>query len=264
MSGLPGGRPASTLLRASEPDAFRPMFRSSKKKLNLKRCLVPEGHFWMGTKGESFDAGPVHKVYVSAFEMAQYPVLNQDYGVYLKKSGEDPPEQWGDPKFDDPRQPVVGVNWHEARKYCQWLSEQTGSNIRLPTEAEFEKAARGGLQHMTYPWGHEREAGRYKVHEGPLEAPYAAGTNPPNAYGLYDMVSNVHQWCLDGYDPDFYSESPERNPQGAEGTPMKVARGWSWTREDLIGRVAARTSLAPYFRVNDFGIRWVIGYKVEW
>lgn len=238
------------------------MFRT-RKKLTLKRCLIPEGHFLMGSAGDTFDEGPVHKVYVSAFEMARYPVRNRDYELFLKDTDEDPPQWWEDSRFNEPDQPVVGVNWHEARRFCAWLGEETGHNMRLPTEAEFEKASRGGLQGKVYPWGNDREEGHYKLDRGPLDAPYKPGTNPPNAYGLHDMVSNVHQWCLDGYDPDYYEHSEERNPLGAEGVPMRVARGWSFTQEDLIGRCAARASLSPYFRVNDFGFRWVIGYKID-
>lgn len=229
-------------------------------KPSLKRCLVPEGTFDMGTPGESFDEGPVHSVYLAAFEMAQYPVLNADYGRFLKKTGLEPPPWWNEPPFADPGQPVVGVNWNEARSYCEWLSEQSDLNIRLPTEAEFEKAARAGLRRATYPWGNDRCAGGYELHHGPLRSPYRSGLNPPNGYGLFDMVSNVYQWCLDGYDPDYYATSPSRHPTGIEGAAMRSARGWSWTEEDLVGRCAARASLAPYFRVHDFGFRWVIAY----
>lgn len=234
------------------------------EKLNLKRCLVPEGQFLMGSADENaFDEGPVHRVYVAAFEMAQTPVTNHDYGIFLKKAKKEPSEWWENSAFNDPEQPVVGVNWHEAKEYCEWLSKKTGHNIRLPTEAEFEKAARGGLHGKKYPWGDEVSAGRYRIKVGPLESPYKMKANPPNAYGLFDMVSNVHQWCLDGYDPNYYEESPERKPMGPVSFDRRAARGNSWKEDDLIATCAQRTSLAPYFRCDDFGFRWVIGFKVE-
>lgn len=234
--------------------------RLFSRKPVLKRSLVPEGSFEMGTPGESFDEGPPHTVTVAAIEMAQYPVTNAEYGLYLRRTGAQPPPWWRKAGFSDPGQPVVGVNWHEARQYCEWLSQLTELHIRLPTEAEFEKGARAGLRGATYPWGNDRAKGGYSVACGPLAGPYRCGINPPNGFGLYDMVSNVYQWCLDGYDPDYYRTSPARNPTGREGAAMRSARGWSWTEEDLIGRCAARASLAPYFRVHDFGFRWVIAY----
>ena len=237
---------------------------TSKKKPNLKRCLVPEGPFMMGTKGDTFDESPAHRAYVSAFEMAQTPVLNRDYASFLRKNKDvDPPPWWEDSGFNDPDQPVVGVNWHEAKEYCSWLGTKTGMNLRLPTEAEFEKAARSGLQRMDYPWGNDIEKSGYKLTEGPLEAPYGSGTNPRNAYGLFDMVSNVFQWCLDRYDPKYYEEADERNPMGSQRTGQRAARGGSWKEETLIHRCATRGSLAPYFRCDDFGFRWIVSFKVD-
>lgn len=228
---------------------------------DLQRSLVPEGRFVMGSEGESFDESPAHRVYISAFEMAKTPVLVRDYALFLQDTDTDPPDTWDDPAFSDPEKPVVGVNWHEANAYCDWLSKQCGLKIRLPTEAEFEKAARGGRQGRKYPWGDRLEQCNYRITEGPLDGPYRTGENPPNGFGLYDVVSNVHQWCLDGYDPDFYAESPERNPVAQGTSEQKVARGHSWKEERLVTRCAARTRMASYFRCDDFGIRWVAAYQ---
>jgi len=236
----------------------------SKKKLKLKRCLVPEGAFMMGTRGETFDESPAHRVYVSAFEMAQTPVINADYGLFLRENKDvDPPQWWEDPDFNDPQQPVVGVNWHEAKEYCAWLGRKVGMNMRLPSEAEFEKAARAGLQGKEYPWGNDVAKSGFTLTEGPLKGPYKPRATPANSYGLFDMVSNVYQWCLDRYDPIYYSESEERNPMGSHRSGQRAARGGSWNRDNLINRCAARCSLAPYFRCNDFSFRWISSFKVD-
>lgn len=227
------------------------------RKLNLRRCLIPEGHFLMGDDAGAFDEKPAHQIYVSAFEMAVLPVLNRDYAIYIKKTKTDPPAKWTDPQFSNPEQPVVGVNWHDASAYCDWLSNVSGYQIRLPTEAEWEKAARGGHRGFSYPWGNDPAASGLSGLKGPLESPRPAGRSRPNGYGLFDMVTNVYQWCLDSYDPDYYQESAEQNPQGPGYSDQHVARGGSWREENLVARCAARNRLAPYFRCDDFGLRWV-------
>ncbi|HSR66577.1 MAG TPA: SUMF1/EgtB/PvdO family nonheme iron enzyme [Acidobacteriota bacterium] len=229
------------------------------RKVNLRRCVVPEGHFWMGS-AEGFDEKPVREVYVSAFEMAISPVTNRDYSLFLKNAKIDPPQWWTDPDFNDPDQPVVGVNWYEASQYCDWLSERSKSKIRLPTEAEWEKAARGGHKGLKYPWGNDPKGSGLETVSGPLKGPMKVHQGRPNGYGLYDMVFNIFQWCLDGYDPDYYAEAPAENPKGAPNDEQRVARGMSWNSENLIARCAERSRMAPYFRCNDFGFRWVMTF----
>ncbi len=229
-----------------------------RSKANLRRCLIPEGVFLMGSDGNgAFDESPAHEVFISAFEMATVPVTNRDYSLFLRKTRSKAPPFWNEAKFSDPGQPVVGLNWYEAENYCKWLSEQTGYKIRLPTEAEWEKAARGGHRGYEYPWGNDPVRSGLSRLKGPLEAPDAVGNTTANGYGLYDMAYNIYEWCMDGYDPDYYGESPEDNPRGSANTEQRAARGESWASEMLIGRCAARSRLAPYFRCNDFGLRWV-------
>ena len=120
-----------------------------------------------------------------------------------------------------PQQPVAGVSWFEATRYCEWLCTQTGRNYRLPTEAEWECAARGGLEQKNFPWGDEPPqslpdyATRWQTGPEPV-ARYAA-----NAFGLYDICDNVHEWCSDWYDPNYYASSPERNPRGPASGPTQ-------------------------------------------
>lgn len=231
-----------------------------RKKPDLARVLIEEGSFVMGAEGH-FGEAPAHEVFVSPFEIAKRPVTNREFALYLKATRADPPPFWDRPGFSSAEQPVVGVNWHEASAFCLWLSSETGLEFRLPTEAEFEKAARGGARGRCYPWGDDLERSRYCLLRGPLASPYEVGANPPNDFGLYDMVSNVYQWCLDGFEADYYAHSPPRNPRGADRFDTRTARAMSWKSELLVARCAQRHHLAPYFRCDDFGFRWVRAFS---
>jgi len=114
---------------------------------------IPEGFFQMGCETGRDDEKPVHRVWVDAFALAAHQVTNAEYEVFLAATGVAHPPQWNDANFNDPRMPVVAVSWDEATAYCQWLSHATGKQYRLPTEAEWERAARGGVEGLLYPWG---------------------------------------------------------------------------------------------------------------
>ena len=219
--------------------------------------LVPEGAFMMGSQGLRGDEEPVHRVFISAFESAPTPVTRAEYGLYLDATGVEPPPWWNDPAFSRARQPVVGVNWPEAVAYCRWLSQETGLGVRLPTEAEREKAARGGLDGFRFPWGSDPAGGGHSRLRGPLEGPDDVATTPPNGYGLFNMADNVHEWCLDGYHTTYYLDSPVENPCAARNTLRRSARGGSWRHQVVVTRCAARSSLPPWLHYSDFGFRWV-------
>jgi len=183
-------------------------------------------------------------------------VTNAEYRSFIAESGAPPPPFWSDPIFSDPRQPVVGVTWDDAVAYCDWLSLKTGRIIRLPTEAEWERAARGNLEGALYPWGNEP----------PWERPYAGcnlssggpapvGTNAPNDFGLYDMSEGVHEWCSDFYDYHYYRIAPLDNPRGPTVGKRRVSRGGSWRHRVKFSRCAARSSLPPSFKYADYGFR---------
>lgn len=220
---------------------------------------IPEGWFLMGSEQGQDCEQPIHRVWIDSFLLAATQVTNEEYGQFLRATESTSPPFWNDPNFNHPRQPVAGVSWHEAVCYCKWLSSQTGRRFRLPTEAEWERAARGGLEQKQFPWGDDppqslpNYAARWQ--NGPeLVAQYA-----PNAFGLHDIGDNVHEWCSDWYDPNHYGISPERNPQGPEQSPMKpvrkASRGGSWRHHIKVARCSARSSIPPEFQYADYGFR---------
>ncbi len=114
---------------------------------------VPEGWFGMGCESGRDDERPAHRVWVDAFELAAHQVTNEEYGCFLAATRHPEPPCWADANFNHPRMPVVAVSWHEAVAYCDWLSRATRKLYRLPTEAEWERAARGDAEGLAYPWG---------------------------------------------------------------------------------------------------------------
>lgn len=198
---------------------------------------------------------PVHRVWVDEFFLAACQVTNANYERFVQMTGSPSPPFGSDAHLNQAAQPVVGVSWHEAVQYCEWLSVSTGRSFRLPTEAEWERAARGGRDGALYPWGDAPPqtlhgyAGRWQ------NGPEAVGSGEPNAYGLYNMCDNVHEWCSDWYSPDYYAVSPERNPQGPETGQRRASRGGSWRHYIKISRCAARSSIPPEFKYADYGFR---------
>src|SRR5262245_31901274 len=161
-----------------------------------------------------WDAGdpserPSHEVWVGAFAIARHPVTNADYGRYLEATRAAPPRFWGEPDFADPRQPVVGLSWDEASALAAWMG------ARLPTEAEWEKAARGGLPGARFPWGEDRPELRFT-------RPPPVGSTPPNAFGLTDLSGVCHEWCADWFDPTYYTHSPRDDPRGPRTGTRRV------------------------------------------
>ena len=231
-----------------------------------KGVLIPAGDFQMGgsdSEAES-DEQPVHTVYVDAFYIDKYEVTNAQYkqfvdanprwqqdniprylhnGKYLKFWRENtyPPGKGN--------HPVVYVSWYAAMAYAKWVGR------RLPTEAEWEKAARGGLVGAKYSWGDEIDSTRAN-YGGELGDAKPVGAYPPNDYGLYDMTGNVMEWCLDTYDWGFYNHSPLRNPIAGRSlsdtvnnflnvSDLRVVRGGCWYNVPLHVRVADRYGTLP-------------------
>jgi sulfatase modifying factor 1 len=220
---------------------------------------IPAGWFLMGCDAGQDNERPVHRVWVDEFLLAACQVRNTDFGRFLRATASLPPPFWSDPAFDHPEQPVVGVSWYEAVRYCEWLSSNSGRNFRLPTEAEWECAARGGREGALFPWGDalpESQAGYLdRCHGYWKTGPEPARRAEANAFGLHNMCDNVHEWCSDWYAPDYYVVSPERNPRGPETGGRRASRGGSWRHHVKISRCAARSSIAPEFKYADYGFR---------
>ena len=242
---------------------------------------IPAGEFQMGSVDpEAYDdEQPVHTVYVDAFFMDKYEVTNLEYQKFVFANPD-----WGkdriDRRFDDrtarylkhwnvndypggeANRPVMWVSWYAAVAYAKWVGK------RLPTEAEWEYAARGGLSGKVYPWGDVIDSGKanYARNTGGTAA---VGEYPPNGYGLYDMTGNVSEWCLDEYNEDFYSSSPRKNPlSGANSVDwvmnnftdvkkLRVLRGGSWIDNPKRLRVAYRVKNAPALTGGYSGFRCV-------
>jgi iron(II)-dependent oxidoreductase len=244
--------------------------------------LVPAGAFKMG---DNFSDGeprerPVHTVYLDAYYIGKFEVTNGDWKKFLNDPGYNDPKYWPEgrvvpmeqiPYWTQPQNhgggtpgtdnyPVIGVNWDQAVAYCNWLSAKTGKKYRLPTEAEWEKAARGTDQRR-YPWGNEidlsyanvvgsqrmdtvREVGFY---DGSKRGDFQT-KNGASPYGAMDMAGNAMEWCSDWYSRTYYSASPRRNPKGPEKGAYRVLRGGSFFYEPQDARSYARSAAWPSFK----------------
>jgi formylglycine-generating enzyme required for sulfatase activity len=216
---------------------------------------IAEGWFLMGSMEGQENEQPCHRVWIDSFGMGRFPVTNREYKRFLEAARKQPPPLFSDPIFANPDQPVVAVTWDDASAYCAWLSDQMNASFRLPTEAEWERAARDGLEAARYPWGDKPPAATFVGCSPETGGPAKIGVNAPNGFGLYDMSENVHEWCADWYDPGYYFHSPERNPPGPALGQRRVSRGGSWRHRIQYSRCAARSSLPPGFQYADYGFR---------
>lgn len=231
------------------------LHESGAEDLIAPLARIRAGWFLMGCASGQDNEQPEHRVWVDEFLLAACQVTNAEYTRFLRDTASLPPPFWNDPNFNHPGQPVVGVSWQEAVRYCKWLSSRTGRHFRLPTEAEWERAARGGREGALFPWGNEPPESLPGYGERWKSGPELVGRGDPNGFGLYNMCDNVHEWCNDWFAADYYSASPERNPRGPENGQRRASRGGSWRHHIKMSRCAARSSIPPEFQYADYGFR---------
>ena len=217
---------------------------------------IPAGSFMMGSEDGNNDQKPEHKVYVDAFYMDKTEVTVTQYQRFINTTGYQYLKKWGE-QLQNPNHPVVYVRWYDANAYASWAGK------RLPTEAEWEYAARGGNTGVggkpkyLFPWGNKasRDLANYYSLFG-LEIK-SVGSFATNGYGLYDMAGNVWEWCADWYDRDYYKNSPSRNPKGPSTGKGRVTRGGCWPDAANNMCCANRSGVNPTSSDNKVGFRCV-------
>jgi serine/threonine-protein kinase len=218
--------------------------------------FVPAGEFEMGSES-GYDEQPVHTVTLDDFWIDRTEVTNAMYALCVEAGACEPPRDassysrssyYGDSEFDS--YPVIYVSWDDASDYCAWAGR------RLPTEAEWEKAARG-TDARTYPWGNGAPDESQMNFNALVGDTSEAGTYPDGAspYGALDMAGNVWEWVADWYDESYYAGSPSENPQGPSSGESRVLRGGSWLVSVLNVRAAFRYWIEPARSLSDFGFR---------
>jgi formylglycine-generating enzyme required for sulfatase activity len=226
---------------------------------------IPAGEFTMGAPSE------MHRVYLPDYAIARVPITHAQYHRFVQATGRAPPEGWNGqrPPRGKEIHPVVEVSWHDALAYCRWLSEATGKSIALPSEAEWEKTARGDQDQREYPWGDPFDATRCNTHESGFGDTTPVGIFPNGAspYGCLDLAGNLWEWTrsLWGQDlakPAFgYPYDPDdarRENLEAGDEVMRVLRGGSWRYHRDLARCAYRYWYLPDDRDVNFGFRVVL------
>lgn len=239
---------------------------------------IPAGNFTMGSLSWGEFEQPEHQVYLDDFFIDETLVSNEDYLIFVQQTGyistaEIKGSGWGfrDGKYSDipglcwksfatPERaihPVVMLSWYDAMAYAEWVGK------RLPTEAEWEKAARGGIECKSYPWGDVQpnmdNCGFTERFTGEIPATIEVISCERNGFGLYQMVGNVWQWCSDWYKDNYYRESPRYNPKGPETGELKVRRGGAWNvRQEFRLRCANRGALNPDAIAPNIGFRCAV------
>jgi formylglycine-generating enzyme required for sulfatase activity len=249
---------------------------------------VPAGEFDMGSEDGDEDERPVHPVSVDAFYLSAHEVTNDQYAEFVWATGHPPPAvrdlprvvtaldelsfrelagayAWSDGTYppDKRDHPVTLVSFGDAVAYSAWLSTRVGLAVRLPTEAEWERAARGGVEGRRYPWGDDIDPSRANFLADPSLKKHAGtrpvGTYPPNDFGLFDMSGNVWEWVSDWYRADAYRDRILRNPRGLTEAALRLVRGGSWVTHDV-----AQLRCAHRHKVPSDTYAYSIGFRVAY
>jgi formylglycine-generating enzyme required for sulfatase activity len=246
-------------LRVTELKEVKRIYKNEKGYLEVEfaeglvMVNVPAGEFTMGSNDGDSDEKPEHKVYLDGYWIGKYEVTFEQYDKYCEETGREKPDDsgWGRGK-----RPVIKVSWEDATAYCEWLKKKTGLNFRLPTEAHWEKAARG-TDGRVYPWGNEFDKNKCNSEESRLKKTSPVGKFPDGAspYGCFDMAGNVWEWCSDWYEKKYYEKSPDKNPIGPNSGSKRVMRGGSWYDDAAGVRCAVRDRDTPDYRVSSLGLR---------
>ena len=240
---------ALTTLTAGTPGAAK---RPVPAPRDTTMVLIPAGEFVMGREGTG-DNSPPHAVRLSAFHLDRCEVTNAEYEAFCKATGKDLPFFWGLDRFRSgskyPDHPVIGVNSGDAREYAKWRGK------RLPTEAEWEYAARGGLAGMKYAGGNTLDSSKVNFTRSKQDGPVAVGSYEPNGYGLCDMAGNVQEWVADRYGAEYYKTSPAEDPQGPEQGRFRVIRGGGWYTGPMCMDVGLRYALPSNWVDFNVGFR---------
>ncbi len=215
---------------------------------------VPAGPFWMGGGWEN-----VHQVYMDKYAIALTPVSNAQYHLFIKSAGYDPPDHWEDdrPPRGEESHPAVNVSWLDAIAYCRWMSMVTAKSIALPTEAQWEKAARGDKDRRLYPWGDDFKSAYCNTYELGYKGSTPVGIfrEGKSPYGCLDMVGNVWEWCLDWYGE--YASERVGNPSGPPSGTHRTMRGGCWLNSAKYCRATIRVKDVPAHRDLIVGFRVV-------
>jgi formylglycine-generating enzyme required for sulfatase activity len=224
---------------------------------DMPMVYVSGGRFLMGSEKGRRDEKPPHTVYVDSFYIARYPVTNAQYEEFVVATGHRLPSYWKGETYPRGKghHPVVYISWHDAQAYCEWLSDAMGEEIRLPTEAEWEKAARG-TEGWEYPWGNEFDKSRCNARESDIGGTTPVGRYSPlgdSPYGAADMVGNVWEWTSSMHRPYPYEPNDGREDLEAEGN--RVLRGGSWLSDQDLARCAVRLGGHPEGMLDLGGFR---------
>ncbi len=227
-----------------EPRRPRPTGASDVQ--NKPEVRISAGQFLMGDTRDK--NAPVHKVHLDAYWIDTREVTNAQYREFVTSTKRAAPRYWRDAKYNAPDQPVVGVSWEDADAYCAWKGK------RLPTEAEWERAARGTHSRL-FPWGDRFDVTRTNTREARTRRPLPVGTFPEGATseGLLDMSGNVWEWCWDWFDEKYYRVSPLNNPTGPEAGKKRVIRGGGWSAPHI--HMARRRGEKPHKTYPSLGFR---------